>query len=456
MSLQEIAARAAATSKTNGKNGAHPKPAASKPTNGEHPLPTIYYDAPKRAFWSLNQRREWIEYPGQHIRLILLDAGVTDRITKGENMTEVERLFMQIRQANDVQWAGALAGFQPGVYDVCGTRVLVTSGPRVLKAARGKWDTLRTFLHQLLGDQVEHLYGWLKSALRSLHAGRPWRPGQALAIAGPAGCGKSLLQSLFTELLGGRVAKPYRYLIGDTAFNGELLAAEHLAIEDEAASTDLRTRRHFGSQLKNLIANEVISFHQKGRQAMSFTPFWRVTITLNDEPENLMVLPPLDESLKDKIMLVRAFATNLPFGTDNLAERAKFRASLSSELPAFLHFLHGWRIPPRMTDKRYGVKAYHNADLMRDLEQLQPEFRLLELIDTLHIWAIDATSWKGTATELRRELMDKDKRNEVDRLLSYNTAAGTYLGRLAKHLPHRVSKERGENNLTLWTITRQV
>jgi hypothetical protein len=39
-------------------------------------------------------------------------------------------------------------------------------------------------------------------------------------------------------------------------------------------------------------------------------PFWRLSITLNDEPENLLILPPLDESLGDKIMLLRAQAQN--------------------------------------------------------------------------------------------------------------------------------------------------
>lgn len=454
MSVQDIAARAAAKAKTNGSNGSHPKPMNGKPNGKPNGLAMIYYDAPKRAFWAQNQREEWIEYPGTHVRLILMEAGVSPKLPDGEVMSEVEKQFLFIRHANDVQWAGALAGFQPGVYDVCGTRILVTSGPRVVKAARGTWPTLKRFVEQLLGDQVEHFYGWLKSAMRALHAGRPWRPGQALALAGPAGCGKSLLQGIITELFGGRVAKPYRYLIGDTAFNGELLAAEHLAIEDEAASTDLRTRRHFGAQLKGLIANEVISFHQKGRQAMSFTPFWRVSITLNDEAENLMVLPPLDESIRDKIMLLKARATELPFGTDNLSERAQFRATLTAELPAFLHYLHGWRIPTRLQCKRYGIKAFHNEDLMRELQLLQPEFRLLDLLDNLYIWGIDSTTWRGTATELQRQLRDKDKRGDVDRLLSFNTAAGVYLGRLAKSMPTRVVKLPADSKSQIWEIHR--
>ena len=417
---------------------------------------TVYYDAPKRTFWARNDRGDWTEYPTTHIRLVLLSDGVSTQLKDGEIMSDFEHTLMQIRAANDVRWAGQLAGFQPGVYDICGQRILVTMGPKLIKAVKGDWPLLRNLMGELLGVNVEVLWGWLKSALRAMLAGPPFRPGQALAVAGPAGCGKSLLQGLITELFGGRAAKPYRYLSGETTFNGELLAAEHLAIEDEAASTDLRTRRHFGSQLKNLIANEVVSFHQKGSQAMSLTPFWRVSITLNDEAENLMVLPPLDESLKDKIILLKAFHASLPFDNDDLNGRREFRSKLSAELPAFLHWLGAWRIPTKMTDKRYGVRAYQDPDLLRELEELQPEFRLLELIDTLSVWEPGNSVWRGTASELRRELEDKDKRGEVSRLLSYNTAAGVYLGRLAKHLPKRVNKKKDSENRYIWEIHRQI
>jgi hypothetical protein len=416
---------------------------------------TVYYDAPKRTFWARNDRGEWTEYPTTHIRLVLLSDGVSNQLKEGDVMSDFEMMLMQIRSCHDVRWAGQLAGFQPGVYDVCKKRILVTTGPTLIQPKKGDWPLLREFMGQLLGINVEVLWGWLKCGLRSMKAGPPFRPGQALAIAGPAGCGKSLMQGLITEIFGGRSAKPYRYLSGETTFNGELVSAEHLAIEDEAASTDLRTRRYFGSQLKNLIANEVVSFHQKGCEAMSVTPFWRVSITLNDEAENLMVLPPLDESLKDKIILLRAWHATMPFDNDDLKGRSEFRAKLSAELPGFLHWLSIWKIPTKMQDKRFGIRAFQDPELLGELENLQPEFRLLELIDTLAIWEPGNSVWRGTATELRRELEDKDKRGEVSRLLSYNTACGVYLGRIAKQMPKRVNKKKDAENRYIWEIHRQ-
>jgi hypothetical protein len=81
-----------------------------------------------------------------------------------------------------------------------------------------------------------------------------------------------------------------------TQFNSELFAAEHLMIEDEIASTDIRNRRSFGARIKDFTVNDLQSYHAKRVDALSIEPFWRVSITVNDEPEDLLILPPIDES----------------------------------------------------------------------------------------------------------------------------------------------------------------
>ena len=75
---------------------------------------------------------------------------------------------------------------------------------------------------------------------------------------------------------------------GATEFNGELFGCEHLMIEDDIGSTDFRARRNFGTRIKEFTVNEVQSCHAKNRQAINLKPFWRLSITLNEEPENLL------------------------------------------------------------------------------------------------------------------------------------------------------------------------
>jgi len=131
---------------------------------------------------------------------------------------------------------------------------------------------------------------------------------------------------------------------GATEFNGDLFAAKHLMIEDEVAFTDIRARRHFGARIKDFTVNVTQSCHGKNRPALSLQPFWR-TITLNDEPENLLILPPIDDLLEDKIILLRAKKAGLPADIGTAEGRLKCWAQLMRELPAYLDLLVHFKIP---------------------------------------------------------------------------------------------------------------
>src|SRR5258708_40122450 len=122
-------------------------------------------------------------------------------------------------------------------------------------------------------------------------------------------------------------------MAGLTHFNKDLFAAEHLMIEDEVASTAIKHRRHFATRIKDFTVNEVQSCHAKGRDAISLRPFWRLTISLNDEPENLLILPPIDESLEDKIMLLKVRNFRMPLPTVTLENREGLWNALIAELP---------------------------------------------------------------------------------------------------------------------------
>ena len=282
-----------------------------------------------------------------------------------------------------------------------GGRVLVTDSPRLIEPCAGPWDTLRALLHGLLADehfdQTPYLFGWLKGALESLRAGRR-RTGQALVIAGPSNCGKSLLQKLITELLGGRVAKPYQFMTARTPFNAH-------------------------------------------------------AITLNDEPENLMVLPPLDESIEDKLILLRARREGMPMPTESSEQRRAFWDQLISELPAFVGFLLGWDIPEKLLSARFGIREFHHPDLLQAVDDLAPERRLLDLIDAELFSGPMTEAWEGKAEQLEKELtgIGSDSAYEARRILNFSTACGVFLSRLAKKHPGRVSKRILEGS-ALWTI----
>ena len=429
------------------------------------PLPELYYDSIAMTYWRANASGGWQKITETSLDTELVMRGYAPKPDEGELLSEVQLAKHDIQLKQDVVYSGPLAGYSQGFYEILGNRILVTQSPKLIEPKAGEWNTLRRLIENLLKngdtDQTDYFYGWIKNGYVSLR-NQHHSAGQCLVLAGAAGCGKSLLQNLITQIFGGRVAKPYQFMTGKTHFNAELFGAEHLMVEDEPASTDIRTRHVLGSFIKMFTVNETQNCHGKNKQALTLTPWWRLSISVNDEPEHLMVLPPLgSDSVAGKIMLLKAFHRPMPMPTNTDEEKCVFWKQLMSELPAFLDFIMHYEIPDALKDSRCGVATYHNPELLASLDELQPEVRLLNIIDnTLFGMPVQGeyrqfglTDWEGPAIELQRRLTERDARHEHEtrQLLSWANACGTYLGRLAKQFPNRVSS-RGSNGTTIWRI----
>src|SRR5205085_2180900 len=115
------------------------------------------------------------------------------------------KAIVDVQRGANVDYAGPLAGYDGGVYDINGRRVLVTESPKVVRPAEGNWPTLRAIIENMFAEpadaQLAHLFGWLHVAQSALLS-RRWQPGQALALAGPVSSCKSLFQKIVTALFG--------------------------------------------------------------------------------------------------------------------------------------------------------------------------------------------------------------------------------------------------------------
>jgi hypothetical protein len=157
-----------------------------------------------------------------------------------------------------------------------------------------------------------------------------------------------------------------------------------------------------------------------------------------------MVLPPIDDSIEDKLILLRAHKRPMPARTASLAERTAFWSALVAELPAFVDFLLQWEIPAELQSERFGITHYQHPVILRAVDDLAPEYRLLTLIDMEIFKVGNPSTWEGTAEELEKLLTDRDASTSyaARQLFTWNTAAGVYLGRLAKKCPLRFSERR--------------
>jgi hypothetical protein len=425
----------------------------------------IYYNEFNGPFFIPDAADGWVRVSESGAKRYLRAQGFCG--TKGEQpLSEIDSALLWVTQAQSLAYAGPLAGRKAGPFRHQGNLILATSSPTLIEPAGGDFPVISELLQRLLRGQIDYFCGWLKIAVESLRIGHI-RQGQALVFAGPRNCGKSLVQNhIITPLLGGRSAKPYQFMSAQTQFNSDLFGAEHQMIEDEIPSADMRTRRNFGTMIKQFTATEEIRCHGKYKPGLTLSPFWRLTISCNDEPEDLAILPPLDESLSDKLILLKAYPGPMPMQTTSDDDRVSFRNKIASELPAFVDFLLTQEIPDRIRSPRYGVREYHNPEIVEAIEELSPEERLKELIDnTGRVFDADQPlgkvkerrpapiAWEGTATQLEMLLRRDDTiRLEADKLFSTPKSCSMYLGKLVNRYPSRFKKIDRKNNRRRYRI----
>lgn len=334
-----------------------------------------------------------------------------------------------------IKYAGPLAGRQRGVHESNGDLLLATVSPRLIKSSPGPFPTIRGFIADLLGGdehqerQIEAFFGWMQTARRSMLEGTR-RPGQALVLAGPVACGKTqLIKQVITPSMGGRDARPYKYLSGANAFNADLIGAEVLIIDDETAATRIEKRRALGDGIKNALFASSVRIEGKFKNAFDFDPLWRLVIAVNDEPESLLVLPPLAADLSDKLMLLKC---QKAIEMDD-AQFNQWRKDVAEEMPAFLHAVENFQIKPENIDGRCGVKSFYHPDVVAAISELSPEHQLRSLVDVLEASGGISLPWEGSAALLRALLTAPHAvtRTDADKLIGAHAVnCGRYLGRL--------------------------
>ena len=356
-----------------------------------------YWHSANSRIWFIDADGIWARMNSDEFTRYLNSTFGLSKSRKG-GASECDQVIVWIQMNRHITAIMPLAGYEgPKVYDFQNQKIFVPYGPKLITPAEGEYPVTLQFLAGLLpGIQDEHFKWWLSTRLEQLYgwvklrggkphpAERVWfRPSQAVVLCGKAKSGKSLLQRLITLWVGGRMAKPFRFMSGGTQFNSELFAAEHLMIEDEESATDIKTRRKFASAIKEFTANREHYCHPKFQVPVMTPALSQVlTISVNDEPENLAILPPQDESIKDKAIIYRVDKLPMPMPTDTWEEEQAFWKVLEAEAPAFIFdLLNKTTVPPEWQDSRYGVLAYHHAEILDVLAQLGEEQSLLEIID---------------------------------------------------------------------------
>ena len=403
----------------------------------------------------------WTPYlEGHFCNILTRRHGLPEPKDKERFSPMVNLLLEETRYNRVVDYAGPLCGRPSGYLKIGGMRALITQGPELIEPVEGKWPHLNASFRGLLGGisephkehQLNSFFAWLQVAVRSI---REYRITQApaLAVAGPAGCGKSVLLQVIVAALGGRQAQPLPYMNAETPFNSDLFNAECLIFDDDGINDSKADRHKLGQELKKMtVATKQARWHAKGKEARAIPAWWRVIFCLNDSEESLQVLPPLDDGIKDKILILKASRYAFPFKGNPTEDEVQevFR----KEMPHFLFWLlNVFVIPESVANSRFGVAGWAHPELAEALSAMDKDTQLLALIDEAGDEIFDSIGcWQGSASELFRILANDHRTlSAFRRLVPYLGYIGTLLQRLGKSQPDRVSyrKTKKERTYTL-------
>ena len=131
------------------------------------------------------------------------------RKIEGDPLTQIDDVMLSVRDLSSICWAGSCGGVRPQLMSANGRDILILEGPKLIEPAKREFATIESILLSLLGKkQLEYFNGWMKWGLENflkVYAGKEGRPGQFLALIGPRGAGKNLVQErIITPVFGGR------------------------------------------------------------------------------------------------------------------------------------------------------------------------------------------------------------------------------------------------------------
>lgn len=466
-----------------------------------------FYNEEARCFMRKNEAGSWVSLAeGAFVRHLKKEHGLRDKPVPGKITSQAHDVVWDVENNRRVAYAGVIAGYKAGLQSIAGRRVLVTEEPVFITPKRGEWPIYGEVLKNLFCgsepaddnktieiDQRPWVFAWLKHVMECFYDGKT-DPGLAFCLAGDPNCGKSFFALTVRWMLGDRVAKSYRYMMGDDSFNRDLVEAPLWLIDDEnQADTDYRMRQKFGGEVKMVTANNEFRVRAMHMNPFAIPLLRRLMVLCNLQGTRLLVLPPLDGDVDDKLHLYKGYARPqpaqpitldtppeaacwpMPMPTRTVVEREQFRAAVRGELPAFLWWLlNEYKVPSVVSaGARFGMESsYRHPAIVAALAEHSPHMRLWDLIvrskvvfNTFYPGSASSDprweakgEWRGSAGDLE-QLLKKNQDSQLSKEERGEVKASNWLGRTldlcARHFGERVCRQErsGKKGQRVWILT---
>lgn len=361
----------------------------------------FFYHGKSKTFFTKENQGAWVALDRTSVKTHLAEIGFRIDRMEGERIAPVDAVVNSLQLDKSIDSVlPALCGRRAGYYEENGFRYVVQKSPDCIKPAKGQWNTIGALLKSQFDwfyPQLEIFLGWLSSGVRDFHnEGRRtarFSQAQFMHIAGEKDAGKSLLLvHILPAMFGGRSSSCIDlFKRTSSEFNAHLFQSELLFLDDtKELETNYQFRAAFGEKIKELTvgAGGGADFRGMFQDKVPVRPWWRFIRMMNTEPATLATIPPLEDGVEDKLILLRARSMEHgPFAAIKQVNPNWFEQverNIRKELPHFLHYLlYEHKIADEVKDpwNRYPVKSFKNPDLVIDFEQTEPHTQILFKMD---------------------------------------------------------------------------
>lgn len=385
----------------------------------ESVLDNIYYDGAK--YWIKVSSDRWVPRNKEDAMLHIRAAGFSAQLAKGQRLSPAESVVKAVQDTRSIEGTAPFLFDPRETVEWQGETFLNISTRKPMAPAGGdgdisKWPWLFNFLQGFLDadptiptDPIDHLLAWIQRLWLSARIGR-LELGHLVILAGESDTGKSLFaQFIMRQIMGGGTDAAGYLLAAGTGFNKQLAEVAVWNVDDGVSASNFADHKKFTEMLKKTAANPEVNYHPKYRDSVVLPWRGRVVVTCNTDASSLEILPQLDGTILDKIMLFHLSDRKPDFPESKVLE-----AMIKAELPHFLDWLLGWVPPPEVINgtARYRVTSYHHSELVRTSREKSPEQNFADLIE---LWADQKRTmepgvreWRGNPTRLLQEMLNSD------------------------------------------------
>lgn len=372
----------------------------------------LYFDG--RHYWRQLPDRAWQAMNSTTVaRHLKVEYSLDPVPAHGEAASELDRVLHEIEEKKAVSGALPFVHHKDTVIRINGRTYLNIATTRCLEPAPGPqpWGKafpfIASYLERLLEPEPREIFlSWLHRFYRSAYEGRLLK-GQAVFLAGPVGVGKTLLSERVVAPLVGGKQEATDFLLGGSSFNKELFEYALWTIDDDPVSGDPKAHLRFSNLVKKVAANHTFNYHAKFRDQLTVPWNGRIFVTCNDDPESIRILPDLDVSIKDKLILLKAGADAHRDFPGNVADL------IARELPFFARYLLEYEIPENcLGNSRFGVRSYLDTQLEETARHSSATYSFAEILD---LWREeyfthkkDEDEWTGHVPRLFGEMQESE------------------------------------------------